>query len=277
MQFKSPAKINLSLKVLKDIRSDGYHSIQTIMHTISLCDTVTINVLAGGATEDILTCNDPNIPLDCRNLVIKALDIFRQVSHSCSFFQIHLDKNIPVGAGLGGGSSNAATVIYAAKTLTGANVDNSQLQLIAESIGSDVPFFLATKTGTATCTGRGETVVDLAGRDDWFVLVTLPGVNCVTREVYKMFDECLTSEIPQDNDLEPAALAAYPQLRVIRVVLDVVDLKWQMTGSGSAFFANTRTSTEAKAVVTILQRLLPDSKAHAVQSLNKSLKGWFKC
>ena len=153
----SPAKVNLWLRVLGK-RADGFHEVHTRMCPISLADEVRITRKTAGETE--LTCSDETVPVDETNLALKALRAFEKATGSTTAFHIHLEKRIPHGAGLGGGSSNAATVLDAVNRLSGSPLEEARLREIATVLGSDVPFFLYGCACDAT--GRGETLTPVA-------------------------------------------------------------------------------------------------------------------
>jgi 4-diphosphocytidyl-2-C-methyl-D-erythritol kinase len=150
MTLTAPAKLNLSLRVLGK-RDDGFHDIDTLMVRLpGLADEITISP----ADSFTFTCSDPTVPADESNLVVKALRAFEKATRSTQNISIHLNKTIPHGAGLGGGSSDAASTLLALNTLLTTPLPTSQLIEIAASLGSDIPFFLM--PGPVRCTGRGE-------------------------------------------------------------------------------------------------------------------------
>ncbi len=160
MQVLAPAKINLSLKVLGK-RDDGFHEIETLIAPISLCDELNIEKQARWID---LQCDDPSVPSGEDNLVVRAAKIFFEATKQETGVSIQLKKNIPHGAGLGGGSSDAASTLIALNELFETKLPREALAKMAESIGSDVPFFIF--QSAAICKGRGELVtpVELRGR-----------------------------------------------------------------------------------------------------------------
>lgn len=133
MILQSPAKINTILKVLGK-RQDGYHEIFSIMQAVSFFDTITIKL----AAKDTFTCSDATLRMDGANLVVKAVELFRKTTNIDQPLSIHLEKRIPQGAGLGGGSSNAATTLFGLDELFKTQLD---LLSLGACLGSDVPFF----------------------------------------------------------------------------------------------------------------------------------------
>lgn len=227
----SPCKINVFLRITGK-RDDGFHDLASLFHVISLGDTIKFS-LSPTKTRDRLSTNVPGVPLDDSNLIIKALNLYRKKTGTDKFFWIHLDKKVPTGAGLGGGSSNAATALWAANQFSGCLATEKELQEWSGEIGSDVPFFFS--HGAAYCTGRGEVVQDipLPVPLDLPMVLIKPLEACPTAEVYKRLRLDQTSSvdplallqkinqngISQDvciNDLEPPAFEVLPSLKKLR-------------------------------------------------------------
>lgn len=240
----SPAKLNLSLRIISK-RPDGFHEIDTVMTQLpGLADDIT----AEPSGEFSFTCSDPSLPTDSSNLVVTAAEALSKKCGKAIPFHIHLEKNIPHGAGLGGGSSNAATTLLLLNDLIGSPLTMDELHGIATDLGSDVPFFLY--EGTARCTGRGEIIKAVPAAPNLPVILFKPQFSVPTPEAYK---NCLDAEPLPDinynvqsldgltlvNDLEKPVFAKHRYLaelkywlaknRSTRAVL--------MTGSGSTVFA----------------------------------------
>ncbi|XP_071706925.1 4-diphosphocytidyl-2-C-methyl-D-erythritol kinase, chloroplastic/chromoplastic-like [Rutidosis leptorrhynchoides] len=248
----SPCKINVFLRIT-DKRPDGFHDLASLFHVISLGDKIKFS-LSPSKSTDRLSTNVPGIPLDDRNLIIKALNLYRKKTGSDKFFWVHVDKRVPTGAGLGGGSSNAATALWAANQFSGGLATEQELQEWSGEIGSDVPFFFS--NGAAYCTGRGEIVQDIPSPAPFDLPMVLikPPEACSTAEVYKRFRLDISSTvdplsllekisqngISQDvcvNDLEPPAFEVLPSLKRLKQrVLAAGRGKYDavfMSGSGS--------------------------------------------
>ncbi|KAL4578594.1 hypothetical protein LXL04_014719 [Taraxacum kok-saghyz] len=227
----SPCKINVFLRITSK-RPDGFHDLASLFHVISLGDKIKFS-LSPSKSTDRLSTNVPGIPLDERNLIIKALNLYRKKTGSDKYFWVHVDKRVPTGAGLGGGSSNAATALWAANQFSGGLATEKELQEWSGEIGSDVPFFFS--NGAAYCTGRGEIVEDIPSPLplDLPMVLIKPPQACSTAEVYKRFrmDVSSTVEpltllekiskngISQDvcvNDLEPPAFEVLPSLKRLK-------------------------------------------------------------
>lgn len=243
--YKSPAKINLFLRVLGK-RKDGYHEISSLFQAINLFDTLKFT----HAKQDVFTCNDPKLPTDESNLVLKALRLFRVKSGRAFPLEIHLEKHIFSEAGLGGGSSNAATTLFALNQMIGNPYSESTLAEWGSELGSDVPFFFS--TGAALCEGRGEKVVPVHDLPQMTFSLSKPAFGLSTPDVYRALDlNKLSQEDPRKilesfsagkphfiNDLESAAFKLKPELAEYKKSL-LKDCNGDalMSGSGSCFFS----------------------------------------
>lgn len=177
----SPAKINLILRIL-DRRPDGYHNLWSLMQTVGLSDTVTISL--DPASADIrLSCTHPDVPLGAANLIHRAAVAVRERARVSIGLSIALDKRIPMGAGLGGGSSNAAATVIGLNRLLGLGWSAAEMADVAQDLGSDVPFFLYAPTGIVA--GRGERVLPLRVVGERSILLVNPGFGVETAWAYK--------------------------------------------------------------------------------------------
>lgn len=258
LDLSSPAKINLWLKILGK-RDDGFHEVSTRLVKLGIADTVTLTLTDGAAGID-LTCNVPGVPVDDSNLVCKALRAFEvRVGQSFSW-QVHLEKRIPHGAGLGGGSSNAGVVLRAANDLTGSPLSMEELLKIAAGIGSDVPCFLL-ETSAADGTGRGENVT--SAEFSWKLPLVLikPAFPIPTPWAYKNWAS--SAELPgvlyapqicpwgeMVNHLERPVFEKYRLLPGLKSwLLGHSSVRAAlMSGSGSTMFAITTTDIQAAAL-----------------------------
>jgi len=239
----SPAKINLFLRVLRK-REDGFHEIASLFQTIGFGDTLTFSL----SQTDQLTCSDPTLACDSSNLIFKALHLFRTKTALRSFVKIHLDKHIPTQAGLGGGSSNAATTLFALNALHNHPVSEQQLQIWSAEIGSDIPFFFS--QGTAYCTGRGEKVRNMpppptfksfslikpkAGLSTPAIYRALKLSQCSKQDPEQLLESFYQSQPQYLNDLEPPALELCKELATVKEYLKTKSPDPVfMTGSGTA-------------------------------------------
>jgi 4-diphosphocytidyl-2-C-methyl-D-erythritol kinase len=248
--LRSYAKINWTLDVLFK-REDGYHELRTIYQTISLHDLIRITETAG-AIE--VVCDDPQVPSDETNLAHKAATQIRDLLGTKLGARIEIEKRIPVAAGLGGGSSNAAAVLLGLSRLWNFRPEEPDLVRIAARLGSDVPFFLI--GGTALGVGRGEEVYSIEQAECEHLLLVNPGVTVSTAEAYGRLSR-LTSQrsaammpftffaakgirelsLAVTNDLEEVVLAAHPEIAEVKQrLLSLGARQAQMSGSGATVF-----------------------------------------
>jgi len=244
--FAAPAKINLSLRILRR-REDGFHELETRMCPVELSDAVKVEL----ADEVSLTCSVPGIPVGEENLALKALRAFEREAGIEAKVRIHLEKRIPSGAGLGGGSSDAATVLLALNEIYAADISKPKLAEIGGGFGSDVSFFIY--GGVCDCAGRGEIVTPVEGRnplDGRRVILLKPPFGISTPWAYKNWRDSTGypdfDYAPQTvdgqkmvNDLERPVFEKYPVLGCMKMWLREqtgVDAA-MMSGSGSTMFA----------------------------------------
>lgn len=269
----APGKVNLTLWV-GPVREDGYHEVESVVAWISLADRLT--VCEGGQGCE-LACNNPELACDGSNLVIRAAKALGQRVGRKVNLRMYLDKTIPMGAGLGGGSSDAAACLLALNDLWNLDYSNERLGEIAARIGSDVPLFLADPM--CVLAGRGERTEPL-GFDwpFWAVLVT-PGTSLGTAGVYEKFDQLLTARAGKAtidrcqfglckpeaagelmfNMLEPAALALLPELASWRESLWAAGAGHvQLCGSGSSLVCLLNSLSRARRLV---ERLGPQLRS----------------
>ena len=253
MQVLAPAKINLSLKILGR-RRDGFHEIDTLMAPISLCDEIRIERSDKEGIE--FHCDDASLPQGGDNLIVRAAKSFFAVAKLKPAVCVELQKKIPHGAGLGGGSSDAAFTLLALNQLFETNLPREALSKMAEMIGSDIPFFIF--QSAAVCKGRGELVTPLKLRQSLSLILIKPGFAVSTSWAYHHWQG--SREIPRVsyaaqefggqtlvNDLERPAFEKFVFLAQLKMWL----LKQPevgvalMSGSGSATFAVLRENAEA--------------------------------
>lgn len=256
LELFSPAKVNLFLRIIRK-REDGYHDLASLFHTVAFGDSLQLEVLPEDAKKDKLECNLPGVPVDESNLVIRALKLFREKSGIQRFFDVKLEKKIPAQAGMGGGSSNAATAFYGANVLCGSPATPEDLIRWGDDpvIGSDATFFLS--EGTAYCTGRGEIVTPVDGlpiKEGLNVFLVKPNYGLSTGKVFKAMDYSALSKVdPEEllqtfkdkgtshsfwvNDLESPAFTVSPELSDLKDYLNGCGFEAVlMSGSGSTIF-----------------------------------------
>jgi 4-diphosphocytidyl-2-C-methyl-D-erythritol kinase len=268
LELQSPCKVNLLLNILGK-RPDGFHELETVMYPVKLFDRLAFQCIGGSLK---LTCSEPALPVDENNLVYRAAKAFLDAAGISDGVEIHLEKHVPMAAGLGGGSANAATTLLGLNELFGKPLPHDRLHGLAAALGSDVPFFLQAKPALAS--GRGEKVQALeffpALRGPAFLLVH-PGFGVATAWAYQnlaRFPEALqgrpgraenlvrllnTQDLPSAagefyNSLEAPVLEKYPLLAISQDFLRengaAVAL---MSGSGSTTFGIYPSPEEAAA------------------------------
>ncbi|MGL4348714.1 MAG: 4-(cytidine 5'-diphospho)-2-C-methyl-D-erythritol kinase [Chlamydiales bacterium] len=243
LTFFSPAKINFFLHVIGK-RPDGYHDIVSLLHTVSFGDYITFTP---SQTDQFTVEGNKKIPIDNSNLIIQARELFRSKTSWTEPLHIHLQKNIPIGSGLGGGSSNAATTLWALNHISKRGISKNELQKWSAKLGSDVPFFFS--NGSAVCTGRGEIVKNTPAIIEQEIYLILNDENINTAKVFshvvpsnetidipKLIAETLEKKYLGINELEKAACKAYPSLcdRKKDISDHFTGLIF-MTGSGGSF------------------------------------------
>ena len=257
----SPCKVNLLLNILGK-RADGFHELETVLYPVRVCDRLTFARMGQGIR---LSCNVLGLPTDARNLVHRAAAAFLETARVRDGLRLELQKNIPIAAGLGGGSGNAATTLLGLNELFGGPLSPEQLQHIAAALGSDVPFLLQDKPALAT--GRGEQIQPLGGFSALsgaaFLLIH-PGFGVATAWAYqrlaqfpvalngqpgraqKLISLLQTADLGAAgaefyNSLEAPVLEKYPLLELFQEFLrDNGAAATLMSGSGSTTFAVVR-------------------------------------
>jgi len=249
MTVRAYAKINLGLRILRK-REDGYHDIETVFHRINLFDELEFE----SAESLSMTCNSADLPVDERNLCMKAASLMRRRYVVRNGVHITLRKNIPIGAGLGGGSSDAATALLSLARLWELKIKDDEMRSLAVQLGSDVPYFL--RNGTAHATGRGETLDYFDLRLPYWIVVVFPKVSISTSWAYanaRIPNRPATASLinvlvesvddPRKltdllhNDFESLVLHSHPVIdEVRRELLDSSAKFVQMSGSGSSVY-----------------------------------------
>ena len=279
LALNSYAKVNLSLEVINK-RKDNYHNLRIIFERIDLSDKI---ILKSRSDKEIkVTCNNSNVPKNRSNLCYRSAEALRDIFKIEKGLDIKIIKRIPVGAGLGGGSSNAATVLSGLNKFWRLNVSKKRLVEIAKRIGCDVPFFIY-DVSFAKALGRGDEIKPLGALKDtkfWHILV-VPKILVSTPFIYKKWDtdsglttppfdvKLLTSTLKKNalslrgehlfNSLESIAVKYYPQVKIIKEKLRSLGLKKiLMSGSGPAVFGIVSTRKEA---VTLARKMRDQDKS----------------
>jgi 4-diphosphocytidyl-2-C-methyl-D-erythritol kinase len=197
LNLLSPAKINLRLEILSK-RPDNYHEIKTIFHKISIFDKIALQKIPGNEVQ--LTVDNPSIPTDNTNLAVKAANLIFSYADIKPGIKIAIKKKIPAGAGLGGGSSNAAITLKGLNTLLNLNISEQIIAEFAVKLGADVPFFL-TDASTAYATGIGEKIKSIETHNKLWFLVIFPGFTVSTAWAYNSINKynLLTKRTKNNN------------------------------------------------------------------------------
>lgn len=279
--IKSYAKINISLDVVSK-RSDGYHELDSIMLPIELHDSIIIETLYK-SSDNFVTADDFSKGLEHYNLASTALDAMAAKYNFSTKFRIYIHKNIPMQAGLGGGSSNAAFTIKAVDQMLNLHASEQEMIELATPLGADIPFFISCVP--ARCRGIGEKVEPIEVKNNYYVLLVKPNVGCSTKEIFALVDqsEYIHPDIPTvlkalkegddellansiGNSLEAAAISLVPEIAQIKNALKERGLKIvMMTGSGSTVFA---LSTDVK----LLKKIAKEFEDHYFVEVTKVLK-----
>jgi 4-diphosphocytidyl-2-C-methyl-D-erythritol kinase len=251
--FKTPAKINLGLFIIGK-RPDGYHDLETLFQMVSLCDTVELESLENKVE---LVCDDSRVPTDETNLMTRAARLLQErfPDRSGLGCRMVLKKKIPMGAGLGGGSGNAAGILMGLNRLWDLKLQRAELSRIAAQLGSDIPFFLCAPSALGE--GRGERLTALQSPKKFHVILVFPRVSMATAEVYQALNFNLTKNSKNikilreffsqsniismgahlHNDLEPIVIKRLPVVESIKDKLRSLNAAGTLvSGSGSTVF-----------------------------------------
>ncbi|RQW27254.1 4-(cytidine 5'-diphospho)-2-C-methyl-D-erythritol kinase [Rhodobacteraceae bacterium CH30] len=255
LAFAAPAKLNLSLHIVGK-RADGYHLLDTVFRFIDLADTIELAVRDDG--EIVLVNPLPGVPAES-DLTVRAARLLQQYSGSTLGVNIRVSKRIPMGGGLGGGSSDAATVLLALNRLWQTELTRAQLMVLGLQLGADVPVFIFGRNARAT--GIGEELSEIKALPAWYVVLH-PGVNVPTAEVFKTFSQkvltgqdevgimrILKTTQQQRNALQQVVCEMYPAVSEAVSELSKYGSPL-MTGSGSCVFLECQSESQANRIYT---------------------------
>ena len=268
LHIRSYAKINLCLNIIGK-REDGFHELDMVMVPISLHDSLVVSKL-NKSRDNFVTVDDFSIGSFSYNLATFSIDKLQSIYHFDQKFRILIHKVIPIQAGLGGGSSNAACTMKAVNSLLKLGIKDEELMEISKPLGCDIPFFINCKP--ARCQGVGEIVTPIEIKNNYYVLIVKPEAGCSTKEVYQAADSmnlpvCNVENVIKalaegdddllaenmSNALQEPAISLVPNIQTIIDELRGFGLKIvQVTGSGSAVFA---LSTDKKILKKVFKQL----------------------
>ena len=266
---KSFAKINISLRVVSK-RSDGYHELDSLMLPIELHDSIIISNLPG-SLDNFVTVDDFSNGLIHYNLASGAIDTLAKKYGFSNKFRVYIHKVIPMQAGLGGGSSNAAFTLKAVNSMLKLNASDEELMELAAPLGADIPFFIKCQPSRAK--GIGEKLEPLEIKNNYYCLIVKPTCGCSTKEVFAIADKSEYKPVDIDtvvkalkegdddllaesigNSLEDAAISLVPEIKQIKDTLKAAGLKIVlMSGSGSTVFALSTDQSLIKKVAKQLE------------------------
>lgn len=268
--LKAHAKINLSLDVVGK-KENGYHLLRMVMQEISLFDTVTVTKIDGSAIK--ITSTASFLPVGKENIAYRACEIMREAYGLAGGYSIHIEKRIPVAAGLAGGSTDAAAVMKAIRTLENLQVSDGELMQLSLKIGSDIPFCI--QGGTALAEGIGDLITPLDGGSNYWILLIKPALSVSTQHVYKALQwESLVHHPKTDDLIQVLPTANLHQLApLMGNVLESVTAKEhaiiqtiknqlmtygavtsQMSGSGPTVFGLFKRDDQAKSALKNMKR-----------------------
>ncbi len=275
MKLKARAKINLTLDVIGK-RPNGYHDVQMIMQQISLADDIHIKKRTDSQIH--ITCTDPYLPVDGSNIVYKAAALMQQTYGLKTGFDIHIVKNIPVCAGLAGGSTDAAATLKGINALAQLNLDLDTLMALAFKLGADVPFCLL--EGAALAEGLGEKLMPINGLIGFFLVLVKPNFGVSTQEVYQALDYKNVPERPDTaamlaaiergdkrkvaenlcNVLESVTCVKYPEVAAVKQRLVSYGAQGVlMSGSGPTVFGIFKDKARADKAHKAIRKQYPQS------------------
>ncbi len=280
MKIRAPAKINLSLRVVGR-RADGYHLLDTILVPVSLYDEIDMRRIRAAPRHPAgdliqISCDHPLVPQGRENIVYRAAELIMRKTRKPQLISIHIKKNIPIGAGLGGGSSDAAAALVGLNRLLKLRLSLATIEKLALALGADVPFFVRARPARAR--GIGERLRPLRCLPRFWSVIVYPGFPVSTEWVYRSFRQKLTKPLVNtsiatslksvgelinrlENDLEAVTLKRYPEIGVFKQKLLREGAPGVlMSGSGSSVFG---IFASKRAAVNAFRRLRKEEGAQA--------------
>jgi 4-diphosphocytidyl-2-C-methyl-D-erythritol kinase len=276
MKLKTFAKINLSLLVYKP-RKNGYHPLCSVFQAIDLFDTLTIQPTKKIEIE--ISSNNSSVPINEKNILS---NIFYKLKPSLTYgYKIHIEKRIPIGGGLGGGSSNAAGFITALNHYEKWEYSQKKLSRLSLPFGADIPFFF--QGPTALIRGIGEKIQTLPSKENLFFVILNPHIHCSTPEIFKLYDNNKGLKSPTKtptsilnnhfgpNDLLPIVCKLYPEIQHLYKTLKLKFPNISMSGTGSTFFIPCSSQLEATSIENESRRQFPSYFIKSVSSCPQSI------
>jgi len=278
IRVKAPAKINLSLAVIG--KQAHFHEVEMVMTTIDLADYITISKIPNSKNQITLRSNFANMTIGKTNLVYRAAELFMKKYNITDSVEIYIEKNIPISAGLAGGSSDAAATFKGLREIFNVACSDQDLCDLGAEIGSDVPFCII--GGTALATGRGEIITPIKSPPFCWVIIVNPRFSTSTREIYLAFNLVEADEINTQlmldaienesfdevcmhlaNNLEPVTCRRFPIVSEIKEALQASGANGvRMSGSGPTVFALVYTEKKAKQLYHQMKKTYPSFTVH---------------
>ena len=269
MIIKAPAKVNLYLRVLRK-RPDGYHNIETVFEKVTLFDKIKLRSLKENKIK--VFSSHSGVPKGKTSLIYKTAVLLKKERNVTRGVEIKLSKRIPIAAGLGGGSSDAASILMGLNKLWGLSLSAKRLKTLGGKLGADIPFFL-TKTSFAIGKGKGDKITPLKWKKKIWHLLICPPKKLLSKDIYKLYDKMGCSRMKRRklekinlnnlkgvsfNDLERSALKKEPLLKKLKdAFYDIGSKNSLVSGSGSSVFSIFRTRKEALRAKLLLVRRFP--------------------
>jgi len=271
--INSYAKLNLNLLV-GPARQDGYHPIQSVFQEISLHDVIHISWVSSSSVTLVLSSSGIEMPTDESNILVAVFEGLKdKLRHK---YTLHVEKNIPLGSGMGGASSNAAAFIKAINRIEQLGLTDAELCHLGAQYGADIPFFIV--GGSMKVEGIGEKLSPVPSMSGTRYVIMYPGLQCSTATIYSQFDTKVRTALSDSysinapylgpNDLQDVCLSAYPAMRAIYDTLTALThRKWRMTGSGSTFFMPLSEQDNATTICNAIKAEYPNSLVQEVTAL----------
>ncbi len=270
MRLRAYAKINLSLRVFEK-RPDGFHEIESVMQSVSLSDLITLSLIPSGVK---IICDDPNVPLGRKNIAYKAVEVFMGTGkwETGKGIMVKINKNIPVAAGLAGGSADAAAVLFGMNEFLDPNSQFPipKLREIGAQIGADVPFCLT--GGTCLVKGKGEIVEKQEPWPKTYFVLVCPEIRVSSRWAYEEFDNMhLNVSEGIKNDLEAVVVSKHEVVAEVKEkLINLGCSEAQMSGSGPSVFGVVRHKTEAEDIFNKIKGDFP--RSFLVETVDKGIE-----
>jgi len=254
MILYAPAKVNLHLRVLGK-RPDGYHEIETVFERIALFDKITLRSLKKNRIE--ISCDNPGVPKGKSNLAYRAAALLRDEFGITKGVGIRIVKRIPIAAGLGGGSSDAACILTGLNRFWRLGLSVGELSMLGKKLGADVPFFIG-NASFAAGKGRGDEITPIRWRKKFFHLLITPPVKLLSGDIYRAYKKKKRARLFISNDLEEAALKKSQLVAKLKNALKEIGLIHSLvSGSGPSVFSLFMKRKEAVRAKVALKRCFP--------------------